>query len=302
MSELYKLTKGNIALTGKIVGLNNKKIRETQWSKEIGFGIMTTKNNMVYVKVNGFIKTDEDDILIEYYDENKKRQIEKVPYGDRYFLEEGQSIIGTKIKKTPDGQVETFVDVDAVEEIKQNFKDGDVVTIVANAVGDAYFQGLQFIVNKIYASTKVLDFEKGNFEEENHGRLWVAFADIHNNKVKAFVFDRKEEAIPLEFELDTEYITAEDFKEFEQGNILQIEYEYGKIPIYGEVEVKEDNKPKFKPKGKYASETTGSGRIYPQITGYTERLICTGISNINTEDKIDLKPYLSNEELEKNPF
>ena len=296
-NELQKKTKGNIAITGKIVGLNNKEIRSTDWMKELKFGIMTTKDNMVYVQAMGFIKTDEDDILVEFQNSEKKREIKKVPYGDRYFLEEGEVVVGTKIKKTPDGQVETFVDVDAVQIIKDNFKDGEVVTIVANVEADTYFQGLKFNINKIYASSKEMDFEKGDFEEENHGRLWVAFSEIKNDKVNGFVFDRKGEAVKLEFDLDTNYITIEDFAEFEQGNILQLEYEYGKTPIYGEVEVeeKEDDKPKFKAKGKYASEVVSGGRRFPQITGYTERLVCTGISNMNTDDKIDLTPYLSTE-------
>lgn len=305
MSELHKLTKGNIALTGKIVGLNNKEIRESQWTKEISFGVMTTKDNMVYVKALGFIKADDDDILVEYQDENKKRQLERVLYGDRYFLEEGRTIIGTRIKKTPDSQVEAFVDVDAVEEIKKSFKDGDVVTIVANALADTYFNSLQFQINKIYSSSKELDFVKGDFEEENHGRLWVAFSEVKENKLNAFIFDRKQESVKLEFELDTEYINVKDFNDFEQGNIIQVEYEYGKNPIYGDVEVeeKEDDTPKFKPKGKYASTATSSGRRFPQITGYTERLVCVGISNMNTEDKVDLTPFLVAEDTEDDiPF
>jgi len=294
--ELQKKTRGNIAITGRIVGLNNKEIRSTNWIKELKFGVMTTKDNMVYVQVMGFNKADDDDILVEFQDEDKKRTIKKVPYGDRFFLEEGETVIGTKIKKSPDGQVEAFVDVDSVQVIKDNFKDGDVVTIVANAEADTYYQGLKFNINRIYASSKEMDFEKGNFEEENHGRLWVAFAGIENEKVNGFIFDRKDEGVKLEFDLDTKYISVEDFAEFEQGAIIQLEYEYVKNPIYEDVEVEEKkDEPKFKPKGKYASEVnnSGGGRRFPQITGYTEKLVCTGISNLNTEEVIDLTPYLS---------
>lgn len=304
MSELQKKTKGSLALTGKIVGLNNKEIRSTEWMKELKFGVMTTKENMVYVQATGFVKTDEDDILVEFQNADKKRETKKVPYGDRYFLDEGETVVGTKIKKTPDGQVETFVDVDGVQIIKDNFKDGQVVTIVANVEADTYFKGIKLNINKIYASSKEMDFEKGDFEEENHGRLWVAFAGIENDKVNGFIFDRKDECVNLKFDLDTRYIAIEDFAEFKQGNILQLEYEYGKTPIYGDVEVEEkDDKPKFKAKGKYANEVVNGGRRFPQITGYTERLVCTGISNMNTDDVIDLTPFLSAEESEEEaPF
>jgi len=293
--ELQKKTRGNIVVSGRIVGLNNKEIRSNDWIKELKFGVMTTKDNMVYFQAMGFNKADDDDILVEYQDEDKKRAIKKVPYGDRYFLEEGETVIGTKVKKTSDGQVESYVDVEAVQIIKDNFKDGDVVTIVASAEADTYFQGLKFNINRIYASSKEIDFTKNDFEEENHGRLWVAFSGIENGKVQGFIFDRKDEGVKLEFDIDTKYISVEDFAEFKQGNIIQLEYEYGKNPIYEDVEVKEEkDEPKFKPKGKYASEATASGgRRFSQITGYTERLICVGISNINTEEVIDLAPYLS---------
>lgn len=304
MSELQKKTKGNIAITGKIVGLNNKEIRSTEWMKELKFGVMTTKDNMVYVQSTGFVKTDEDDILVEFQNADKKRETKKVPYGDRYFLDEGETVVGTKVKKTPDGQVETFVDVDAVQIIKDNFKDGQVVTIVANVEADTYFKGIKLNITKIYASSKEMDFEKGDFEEENHGRLWVAFAGIENDKVNGFIFDRKDEGVKLEFDVDTNYVNTEDFAEFKQGNIIQLEYEYGKTPIYSEVEVEEkDDKPKFKAKGKYASEVTNSGRRFPQISGYTERLVCTGISNMNTDDIVDLTPFLSLKDSEEEaPF
>ena len=122
---------------------------------------------------------------------------------------------------------------------------------------------------------------------------WL-FSGIEDGKVQGFIFDRKDEGVKLEFEIDTKYISVEDFAEFKQGNIIQLEYEYGKNPIYEDVEVEEKDDSKFKPKGKYASETTASGgRRFPQITGYTERLVCTGISNLNTEETIDLTHYLS---------
>ena len=95
---------------------------------------------------------------------------------DTSLKKEGETVIGTKVKKkTSDGQVESYVDVEAIQIIKDNFKDGDIVTIVASAEADTYFQGLKFNINKIYASSKEIDFTKDDFEEENHGRLWVAF-------------------------------------------------------------------------------------------------------------------------------
>jgi len=91
------------------------------------------------------------------------------------------------------------------------------------------------------------------------------------------------------FDLDTDYIKAEDFK-FEQGRLIQIEFEFGRTPIYEEVKIEEEEKA-FKPKGKYVNEKTNSGRRYPQVTGYTDRLVCTGISDAK-DDVYDLEPYL----------
>ena len=91
--ELQKKTRGNIAVSGRIVGLNNKEIRSTDWIKELKFGVMTTKDNMVYFQAMGFNKADDDDILVEYQDEDKKRATKKVPYGDRYFLRRRKKLL-----------------------------------------------------------------------------------------------------------------------------------------------------------------------------------------------------------------
>lgn len=299
MSEI-KATSGYLNLTGKIIGLNNKQIKEYPRSKEIQFGIQTKRDNIVYVRAFGFKKGDEDTILVEYTDENKKKQTEKAQYGDRFFLEDGRTIIGTKIKKTVDGQVESMVDVDAVDEIKNSFKDGDTVNISLKADINTYFKSLQFDVTKIFASSKEINFEDENFEEDNHGRLWISFVHAEDNIMTGIAFNKKQENIVLNFDLDTDYIKAEDF-EFEQGRLIQIEYEFGRTPIYEEVEAEEKEEDKgFKPKGKYASEKTNSGRKYQQVTGYIDRLVCTGISDAK-EDVYDLTPYLEVEDSEE-PF
>ncbi len=300
MNEV-KATSGYLNLTGKIIGLNNKQIKEYPISKEIRFGIQTKKDNIVYVKASGFKKNDDDTILVEYTDENKKRQTEKAQYGDRFFLEDGRTIIGTKIKKTVDGQVESMVDFDAVDEIKNSFKDGDVVNISLKAELNTYFKSLQFEIAKIYASSKELNFEELNFEEENHGRLWMSYVNADDNIVTGVIFNKKQESLVLDFDLDTTYIKAEDF-EFEQGRLIQIEYEFGRTPIYEEVETEEKDENKgFKPKGKYASEKTNNGKKYQQVTGYTDRLVCTGISDAK-DDVYDLTPYLEVETSEEEPF
>lgn len=299
MSEI-KATSGYLNLTGRIIGLNNKQIKEYPRSKEIQFGIQTKKDNIVYVKATGFKKNDDDTILVEYTDENKKRQTEKAQYGDRFFLEDGRTIIGTKIKKTVDGQVESMVDVDAIDEIKNSFKDGDVVNISLKADVNTYFKSLQFDVTKIFASSKEINFEDEKFEEDNHGRLWLSFVKAEDKVLTGVVFNKKLENIVLNFDLDTDYIKAEDF-DFEQGRLIQIEYEFGRTPIYEEVEVKEDEKSGFKPKGKYASEKTNSGKKYQQVTGYVDRLVCTGISDAK-EDVYDITPYLEVNNTETLPF
>ena len=98
MSEIKALN-GFLSVTGRIVGLNNKAIKEYPRSKSLRFGVQTKKDGVIFVETSGFIKNDDDTILVEHVDENKKRTTEKVPYGDRFFLEDGRTIIGTKIKR-----------------------------------------------------------------------------------------------------------------------------------------------------------------------------------------------------------
>lgn len=290
MSEV-KATNGFLSITGKIVGLNNKAIKEYPKSKSLRFGVQTKRDGVIFVEASGYIKNDDDTILVEYVDENKKRTTEKVPYGDRFFLEDGRTIIGTKIKRTPESEVESVTDVEGVEIIKETFRDGQTVFLNLSVEPDTYFKNLKFNVKKIYASSKELNFEDENFVAENHGRMWLSFLKAENDILTGLMFNKKLEVIILNFDLDTNYIKAEDF-DFEQGKVIQVEFETNMIPQYEDVVV-EDKKDNggFKPKGKYASEVTDGGRKFPQITGYKDVLICTGISNAK-DDTYDLTPYL----------
>lgn len=300
MSEIKALN-GFLSVTGRIVGLNNKAIKEYPRSKSLRFGVQTKKDGVIFVETSGFIKNDDDTILVEHVDENKKRTTEKVPYGDRFFLEDGRTIIGTKIKRTPESEVESVTDVDGVEIIKDTFRDGQTVFLNLSVKPDTYFKNLKFNVKKIYASSKELNFEDENFVAENHGRMWLSFLKVENNVLTGLMFNKKSEAITLNFDLDTKYINAEDF-DFEQGKVIQIEFETYMMPQYEDVVV-EDKKDNggFKPKGKYANEVTDGGRKFPQITGYTDVLICTGISNAK-DDIYDLTPYLEIENSDEEPF
>lgn len=300
MSEIKALN-GFLSLTGKIVGLNNKEIKEYPRSKSLRFGVQTKRDGVVFVETSGFIKNDDDTILVEYVDDNKKRITEKVPYGDRFFLEDGRTIIGTKIKRTPESEVESVTDVEGVEIIKETFRDGQTVFLNLSVEPDTYFKNLKFNVKKIYASSKELNFEDENFVAENHGRMWLSFLKAENDTLTGLMFNKKSEAVTLNFDLDTKYIKAEDF-DFEQGKVIQIEFETYMMPQYEDVivEDKKDNGG-FKPKGKYASEVTDGGRKFPQITGYKDVLICTGISNAKDE-VYDLTPYLEIENTDEEPF
>lgn len=300
MSEI-KATNGFLSVTGKIVGLNNKTIKEYPKSKSLRFGIQTKRDGIIFVEASGYIKNDDDKILVEYVDENKKKVTEKVPYGDRFFLEDGRTIIGTKIKRTPEGEVESVTDIEGVEIIKETFRDGQTVFLNLSVEPDTYFKNLKFNVKKIYASSKELNFEDENFVAENHGRLWLSYLKAKDMVLSGLSFNKKSEAVTLNFDLDTKYIKAEDF-DFEQGKVIQIEFETNMIPQYEDAVV-EDKKDKsgFTPKGKYASEVIDGGRRFPQITGYEDVLICTGISNAK-EDVYDLTPFLEVENSEEEPF
>lgn len=303
MSEKVDATKGYLNLTGKIIALNNKKVRESPKSRELSFGIQTAKDHVVFVRAFGWLKEDDDTILVEYYDENKKRQTKKDVYSNAEWLAEGESVVGTKLKYTVDSDVISCVDVDAIDKIKENFKDGNTVTVSLATEVDTYFNSLKFNIRKIYASSKEVNFEDTNCEEECHGRQWISFKEVIENKVKTFLFNKKEEGVEITFDLDTNYIKPEDFAGFKQGQLLQAEFEYAKIPIYSEVteEPKKDEK-KFKAKGKYAKEVNESGSSnYQQISGYEEIFVLTGISNVN-ETIVDLKPFLQAVNEEEIPF
>lgn len=272
MSKIQQ-TKGYLTLEGKVKFMGEKSLKIKPRSKEVIFGLETKEGNIITVRAFGWNKEDDDLIYVSL----KEGGTEPVPYGDRFFLEEGKTLIGTAIKPTKDSEVSIMVEVDAVELIHSTFKNGDTVFISANSEVDTYYNNLKWVVNKIYASTEDLDFNSENFEETNHGKQWIAFDKVEENTLFGFVVSRKEDILPIKFELDTRYIEEADFVSYEKGDLIQLDFEFIRTAIYEEVEDKQ--KPNiFKGKGKYAKADNGNG-TYMSIKGFEEKYVCVGLSN-----------------------
>lgn len=290
-----KQTKGYLTIEGKIRFMSEKSLKIKARSKEVTFGVETNDGNIINVRAFGWIKADDDMIYVSC----KEGGSEAVPYADRFFLDEGKTLIGTSIKTTKNGEVTIMVDVDAVELIHSTFKNGDSVFISANSEIDTYYKNLKWVINKIYPSTEEIDFEDSDFEETNHGKQWVVFDKLDGTTLYGFVVSRKEDILPVQFELDTRYIEPEDFKEYKIGDLLQVDFEYVRTPIYKEVE-SQPKENKFKGKGKYAKAETGNS-TYKAIKGFEEKYVAVGLSNhqidaITDEDLSKLSPE------EDNPF
>lgn len=268
-----KQTKGYLSISGKVKFMSEKSLKVKPRSKEVLFAVETKEGNIINVKAFGWNKEDDDMIYVALKDGGS----EPVAYADRFFLDEGKTIIGTSIKQTKDGEVTIMVDVDAVDLIYSTFKNGDSVFINAQSEVDTYFKDIKWIVNKIYASSSDINFEDKDFQEENHGKQWIAFESISDGKLKGFIISKKEEVFNVEFELDSEYITDEDFKKYQKGDLVQVDFECVRTAQYKEVEAKEQPQ-KFKGKGKYAKAQTQQG-TYKSITGFDEKFVCVGISN-----------------------
>ena len=270
-----KQTKGYLTIEGKVKFMSEKALKVKPQSKEVTFGVETNEGNIINVRAFGWIKEDDDLIYVSL----KEGGTESVTYGDRFFLDEGKTLIGTAIKPTKDGEVSIMVDVDAVELIHSTFKNGDTVFISANSEVDTYYKNLRWVINKIYASSVDINFEDNGFEETNHGKQWIAFDKIDNDTLHGFVVSRKEDILPVEFELDTRYIEASDFNNYKKGDLVQVDFELVRTAIYEEVEAKQDDH-KFKGKGKYAKAYNGNG-TYKAIKGFDEKYVCVGLSNEN---------------------
>jgi len=278
------ITRGYLSVEAKIKFLGGKSLKDYASNKKLIFALETAPENIINVEAFGWKKNDDDEILINL----PNRESKKIPYADREWLEEGQSIVGTSVKDPKTNNVVTLLDVDAVDFIHNNFKIGDSVFVNLKSEVDTYRNTLKWTISKFYPCNKEIDFESPDFEEVNNGVQWVIFDNVKDKVLNTFVIGKKDVTLPLVFELSPD-LTAEDLAQFVAGDAINIDFELIRTPIYKEVEAPSPVDTKaFKPIGKYKDAPASGGKTFKTIEGFVEKYICVGIKDMKAqEEKID---------------
>jgi len=118
-------TKGYLRVKGKIWSLNNKEAKEFDSIKSLSFGIQTSKDNSLFLQVGEWKNTK----------------------------------LNVKIKAEGMTEVEEINEQEAINVIKELFKDGDSVYVNMRAEVDTYRKTIKYLVNKIYIEKEPIDFE-----------------------------------------------------------------------------------------------------------------------------------------------
>lgn len=284
-------TKGYLTLEGNIKFLGAKSLKDYDRNKKLIFAIETKPENIIGIEAFGWKKEDTDDVYVSLPDKTTK----KIQYADREWLEEGETIQGTSVKKDKADKAVTLVDIDAVEFIAANFKNGDSVFVNMKSEIDAYRGSLKYTISKIYPCSKVIDFNSPDFTEENHGVQWVIFDSIEGSIMNTYIIGKKDGVLPIKFELSPDLSPA-DFAQFNAGDALYLDYELVKTAVYKEVE--EQAKPEqtgFKSIGKYAGAQTSGGSKFKTIDKYIEKFICVGVKDAKVAE-VDMSLIKTSEE------
>jgi len=299
MSEI-KQNYGNLAVSGVMIAL---KVKEYTSKKVLTFGVKTREDRIVYVNFQGFSKED-DDIIYTDKKVNKKTIKSTNTYVNREWLEDDFEPSDIKLKITSDGEVKGYVAIDAIDLIMKNFKNGDSIFVLLHTEADTYHDNIQFNVTQLYKSSSEIDFNSEDFTEKNSGKQWVVINEINKDNITGVIFNKKQGFVRVDFKLNEKFVTQQMFidNNLKQGSVVELNYEYGKKPLYEDApikEVKKEDTKKFKPIGKYA---TTANNTYKQVTGYEETFTCVGINNIKFDENIDLSAILAINNDEEKPF
>lgn len=240
-------TKGYLRLEGKIWGLNNKEPFVNSVKRNLSFGLQSSKTNTNYVQVGDWIN----------------------------------SKLNVKVKANPDDEVTELTEQEAIDFIKNNFKDGDSVYLNIRADVDTYHKKLTWIVSQMYKKSEDIDFNSSDFEEVNELNQAVIITEkASEGLVKAGVTTYKGEMIELSLALEDQVIKEYIEENSRVGDLLHVTIKVDNRPVYeeGEVETGEPSKERKTLKGKKVGGE--NSKTYRKIK---ERELILSIEDVDIE-------------------
>lgn len=250
-------TKGYFRLEGKIWGLNNKEPYTNNVKRSLSFGLQSSKTNSNYVQVGDW--------------QNSK--------------------LNVKIKSDSDGETEELNEQEAIDYIKNNFKDGDSVYLNLRAEVDTYHKKLNWIISQIYKKSEPIDFDKDDFEEVNELNQYVVITEKPTEEsVKVGVTNFKGEMIEIDLALEDDIIKNYMIEKAKVGDLMHISILVDNRPIYDNSQIsQQDEKERTTLKGKKIGGNTNNNT--PKIK---DRNLVFVLSDVDVE-KTESKKYTREE-------
>jgi|GEM_PF-3634970 len=249
-------TKGYLRLEGKIWGLNNKEPFTNSVKRNLSFGIQSSKTNSNYVQVGDWKNTK----------------------------------LNVKLKSNTDDEVTELNEQDAIDFVKDNFKDGDSVYLNIRADVDTYHKKLNWIVSNMYKKSEDINFDSDDFEEVNELNQAIIITEKPTDEsVKVGVTTFKGEMVELELSLEDDVIKNYMTSNAKVGDLMQVTIKVDNRPIYEEGQSKSTTEERTTLKGrKVGGNNSGN---YKKIK---DRKLVMELVDIDVE-KTESKKYTRDE-------
>lgn len=194
-----EMTKGYLRLKGVIWGLNNKEPFTNDYKRSLSFKLNTSKENSLFLNVGGWKNTS----------------------------------LNVKIKGEDMDKPEEVNEQEAIDRIKELFKDGDSVYVNCRADINTYNKRIDYIVSQIYIEKEKIDFTSEDFEEVNQLVMPVVIIDKpKNGTASAGVVDYRGNMVELELSLTDEDVNGYFLENVKVGDLLKPTMEVINKPNY----------------------------------------------------------------------
>lgn len=241
-------TKGYLRLKGKVWGLDKAeaKVNETGSIRSLSFRINTEEDNSLFIQVGKWANTS----------------------------------LTIKVKGDGMEKVEEFNEQNAINKIKEVFKDGDSIYVNCRAEVNVFTKKIDYLVNQIYIEKEPINFKSDEFTDTNELKIPIIITErCEGNIVKAGVTDYKGNIIELELSLEDEVIENYFKESVKVGDLIRSEIKIVNKPNYTDKpnESETNEKGRMTLKGKIIEQKQEGRRSFD---GYISKL---EIVDIDTE-------------------
>lgn len=245
-------TKGYCSLKGKIWGLNNKEPKDINAAKRnISFGLQLSADNSIFVQLGDWKNTK----------------------------------LNVKLRGEGMTEITEINEQEAVDRIKEFFKDGDSVYINARPSINTFRKSIDILANQIYIEKEPLDFKAEDFEATNFLNQTVIVTEKPSNrKAKVGLTTYQGEMIEQEVRLSDDIVNDYFVENVKVGDVLRLTIGVNRIANYVEGESSSPTKERTTLKGRHVGGgNTNTRKVLDKNNPYTEFLEIVDVDVEQTE-------------------